>query len=116
MLADVDRPGLGALFDIGHANMLSEDDPVLAATALAPHLIHCHAHDNDGLRDTHDAVGSGTLDWPQVARASVRSGYAGAITIEVGAPNPDGVAAQGKARLTQHLLDATLDVTQGDAR
>jgi sugar phosphate isomerase/epimerase len=116
MLADVDRPGLGALFDIGHANMLSEDDPVLAASALAPHLVHCHAHDNDGLRDTHDAIGSGTLDWPQVARALVRSGYGGPITIEVGAPNPDGVAAQGKARLTQHLLDATLDVTQGDAR
>jgi sugar phosphate isomerase/epimerase len=116
MLADVDHPGLGALFDIGHANMLSEDDPVAAASALAPHLVHCHAHDNDGLRDTHDAIGSGTLDWPQLVRTLVHSGYEGAITIEVGAPNPDGVAAEGKALLTQYLLDATLDQDQGDAR
>jgi len=114
MLADVDRPALGALFDIGHANMLAEDDPVAAAIALAPHLLHCHAHDNDGLRDTHDAIGSGTLDWPQVARALVRSGFAGTITVEVGAPNPDGVAADGKTLLTDHLLAATLELQEGD--
>jgi protein FrlC len=114
MIADVDRPGLGALFDIGHANMLSEDDPVAAATALGPHLVHCHAHDNDGLRDTHDAIGSGTLDWPQLARALVRAGYEGALTIEVGASNPDGVAAHGKALLTDQLLAATLEVREGD--
>jgi sugar phosphate isomerase/epimerase len=115
MLADVDRPALGALFDIGHANMLSEDDPVAAATALGPHLVHCHAHDNDGRIDSHDALGSGTLDWPQVARALVRTGYDGAITIEVGAPNPDGVAARGKALLTKLLLDAAASPTPESA-
>jgi D-psicose/D-tagatose/L-ribulose 3-epimerase len=114
MLADVDRPALGALFDIGHANMLSEDDPVAAATALAPHLLHCHAHDNDGLRDTHDAIGSGTLDWPALTRALVRAGYEGTITIEVGAPNPDGVAADGKTALTDHLLAAMLEIQESD--
>jgi sugar phosphate isomerase/epimerase len=114
MLADVDRPALGALFDIGHANMLSEDDPVAAAIALGPHLVHCHAHDNDGLRDTHDAIGSGTLDWPQVARELVAGGYDGALTIEVGAPNPDGVARRGKELLTEYLLAATLEVVKGD--
>jgi D-psicose/D-tagatose/L-ribulose 3-epimerase len=111
MIADVDRPALGALFDIGHANMLSEDDPVAAAAALGPHLVHCHAHDNDGLTDSHSAIGSGTLDWTQVARALARTGYEGAITIEVGAPNPDGVAAQGKALLTNHLFDAASSQT-----
>jgi sugar phosphate isomerase/epimerase len=114
MIADVDRPGLGALFDIGHANMLSDDDPVAAAATLGPHLVHCHAHDNDGLRDSHDAIGSGTLDWPQLARALVRAGYEGAITVEVGAPNPDGVAADGKALLVEHLLAATHQISPGD--
>jgi sugar phosphate isomerase/epimerase len=114
MIADVDRPALGALFDIGHANMLSEDDPVAAAAALGQHLVHCHAHDNDGLRDSHDAIGSGTRDWPQVARALVRARYEGAITVEVGAPNPDGVAAKGKALLVEHLLAATHQISQGD--
>ena len=114
MIADVDRPGLGALFDIGHANMLSDDDPIAAAAALGPHLVHCHAHDNDGLRDSHDAIGSGTLDWPQLARALVRARYEGAITVEVGAPNPDGVAADGKALLVEHLLAATHQISPGD--
>jgi sugar phosphate isomerase/epimerase len=110
MIADVDRPGLGALLDIGHANMLREDDPVAAIEALGPHLVHVHAHDNGGLVDSHDAIGSGTLDWPQVARALVRADYQGAITIEVGAPNPDGVAADGKVRLIE-LLRAAGDPT-----
>ena len=104
MLADVDHPGLGALFDIGHANMLRGDDPVRAATVLAPHLVHCHAHDNDGWRDDHDPLGSGTVDWPQLAAAL--SVYTGAITIEVGSRNPDGVAAEGRAFFAEHLLAA----------
>jgi sugar phosphate isomerase/epimerase len=116
MLADVDRPGLGALFDIGHANMLSEDDPVTAAAALGPYLVHCHAHDNDGLRDTHDAIGSGTLDWPRLARALVVANYEGALTVEVGAPNPDGVASEGKDILVRHLLAAANHVDEGDLR
>jgi sugar phosphate isomerase/epimerase len=102
MLADVDRPGLGALFDIGHANMLRGDDAVRAAEVLAPHLVHIHAHDNDGWRDDHGPIGEGTIDWPQVALGL--AGYEGAITIEVGSRNADGVAARGREFLLQHLL------------
>jgi D-psicose/D-tagatose/L-ribulose 3-epimerase len=116
MIADVDRPSLGALLDTGHANMLREDDPVAAAAALGSHLIHVHAHDNGGLVDSHDAIGSGTLDWPQLARELVRARYQGAITIEVGAPNPDGVAADGKARLMALLHAAGEQSTQEGSR
>jgi sugar phosphate isomerase/epimerase len=104
MIADVDHPGIGALFDIGHANMLRGDDAVRAAAVLAPHLVHVHVHDNDGWRDDHAPVGSGTIDWPQVARAL--AGYDGAYTIEVGSRNPDGVASAGRALLAGHLLAA----------
>lgn len=102
MIAEVDHPGLGALFDIGHANMLRGDDAVRAAEVLAPHLVHVHVHDNDGWRDDHAPVGSGTVDWPRLARAL--AGYEGAYTIEVGSRNPDGVASEGRARLVEHLL------------
>ena len=37
-----------------------------------------------------------------------------AITVEVGAPNPDGVAARGKALLVEHLLAATLELNPGE--
>jgi sugar phosphate isomerase/epimerase len=102
MLAEVDHPGLGALLDIGHANMVRGDDAVRAAEVLAPHLIHIHAHDNDGWRDDHAPLGSGTVDWPQLARALTH--YEGAITIEVGSRNPDGVAADGRAFFAEQLL------------
>jgi sugar phosphate isomerase/epimerase len=102
MLSEVDHAGIGALFDIGHSNMLRGDDPVRAAAVLAPHLIHVHAHDNDGWRDDHAPLGSGTVDWPQLARAL--AAYEGAITIEVGSRNPDGVATAGRAFFAEHLL------------
>ena len=102
----VDRPGLGALLDIGHANMLPGDDPVRAGEVLAPHLVHCHAHYNDGAADTHGPLGTGTVDWPQVALALETSGYEGDLTIEVGSANPDGDAARGRAFLVEHLLSA----------
>ena len=102
MLGDVDHAGIGALFDVGHANMVRGDDAVRAAEVLLPHLIHVHAHDNDGWRDDHAPIGSGTIDWPQLARALAP--YEGAITIEVGSRNPDGVAADGRAFLVEHLL------------
>jgi sugar phosphate isomerase/epimerase len=107
MIAEVDRPGLGALFDIGHANMVRCDDPVRAAEVLAPHLVHIHAHDNDGWRDDHGPIGEGTIDWPQVVHGL--AGYTGAITIEVGSRNPDGVAARGRNFLLQQLLPAELE-------
>ncbi len=102
MIAEVDHAGIGALFDIGHANMVRGDDPVRAAEVLAPHLIHIHAHDNDGWRDDHAPLGSGTVDWAQLAREL--ASYQGAITIEVGSRNPDGVAAGGRAFFAEHLL------------
>jgi sugar phosphate isomerase/epimerase len=102
MIAEVGHPGIGALFDIGHANMVRGDDPVRAAQVLAPHMLHIHAHDNDGWRDDHAPLGSGTVDWAQLAREL--AGYQGAITIEVGSRNPDGVAAGGRAFFAEHLL------------
>jgi sugar phosphate isomerase/epimerase len=104
MIAEVDHPGLGALFDIGHANMLRGDDAVRAAETLLPHLVHVHVHDNDGWRDDHGPVGSGTIDWPQVARALAP--YEGAYTVEVGSRNPDGVASEGRRLLVDALLAA----------
>jgi sugar phosphate isomerase/epimerase len=102
MIAEVGHPALGALLDIGHANMIAADDPVRAAEVLRPHLVHCHAHDNAGVVDEHAPLGDGTVDWPQVVRAL--RGYEGAITIEVGSPNPDGVATQGRDFLVGQLV------------
>jgi D-psicose/D-tagatose/L-ribulose 3-epimerase len=104
LIAEVGHPSLAALLDIGHANMVPADDPVRAAEVLLPHLVHCHAHDNAGVFDEHGPLGGGTVDWPQVARAL--RGYEGAITIEVGSPNPDGVAARGRDFLVEQLLGA----------
>ena len=64
----------------------------------------------DGSADGDSVASAGTHH----AHALVRAGYEGAITVEVGAPNPDGVAADGKALLVEHLLAATHQVSPGD--
>lgn len=75
----VDRyqsPFIGTCFDIGHSNVISQrrgdttDDYI---RTLAPSMVVCHLHDNDGSGDQHKVPGDGTIDWaryvPMLANA-----------------------------------------------
>lgn len=55
-------PDAKFLIDTGHAHCNGWD---LAETvkAVAPVLIGCHVHDNDGTADAHLPVGQGNIDW-----------------------------------------------------
>jgi sugar phosphate isomerase/epimerase/signal transduction histidine kinase len=67
--------------DIGHANIGGGPLPYLET--LAERLINTHLHDNLGDRDTHMAVGSGTVPWTDALRALQSAGYDGPLNIEV---------------------------------
>lgn len=75
---------LGCCFDTGHANIMAKTpgkDPAKYASymnvcwkngvveeadafgKLAPHIVTCHLHDNDGYGDAHNLPGTGTIDW-----------------------------------------------------
>ncbi len=77
-------PVLGCCFDAGHANLMAKTpgkDPAKYASymnvcwkngvveeadafgKLAPHIVTCHLHDNDGYGDAHNLPGTGTIDW-----------------------------------------------------
>jgi sugar phosphate isomerase/epimerase len=61
----------GILFDVGHARLAGWD---LCETldAVASRLIAVHLHDNDGVRDRHLPIGTGTVDWKGL-RPSLRA-------------------------------------------
>ena len=77
-------PVLGCCFDTGHANIMAKTpgkDPAKYASymnvcwkngvveeadafgKLAPHIVTCHLHDNDGYGDAQNLPGTGTIDW-----------------------------------------------------
>ena len=105
MIEDVDHSGLGALLEIGHAALMATDDPVMGVDLLRDHLVYCHAHDNYGVVDDHNAPGDGVVDWEPVFRALGRVGYTGDIALELLVPNPDGATVAG-ARFLSGFLDA----------
>lgn len=54
-------PNFGLCLDVGHANCYSKIPVDIWCEKLLPYLRHIHLHDNDGLRDAHAALGSGTI-------------------------------------------------------
>lgn len=83
-LNNFNTPVLGCCFDTGHANIMAKTpgkDPAKYASymnvcwksgvveeadafgKLAPHIVTCHLHDNDGYGDAHNLPGTGTIDW-----------------------------------------------------
>lgn len=78
-------PELGLHLDIGHANLLVEQnttDEILAA--YGSRLRHVHLHDNKGgSTNLHLPLGAGTLDTRHCLGALKRANYDGTITLEV---------------------------------
>lgn len=79
---------LGFCYDVGHANLTLKDrgtDENAAVKAwrtvgntgpvvwqpdllkdMLPHIVNCHIHDNNGIRDEHLPPGLGNVDWSYV--------------------------------------------------
>ena len=80
-----DADYVGFCYDSGHANMLP--DGVDQAEALKDRLLAIHLHDNDGQRDQHKPLFSGTIDWPRVARLLAASSYTKCVSMELSMKN-----------------------------
>jgi len=72
----VGSPAVGVMLDTFHMNM---EDPSIpdAIRRAGPRLAHFQANENH-----RGFVGSGHIDWPEVARALLDVGYSGPITLE----------------------------------
>ena len=60
--------GIGLALDVGHAHLNGCLDAFLAHPAA-----HFHLHDNDGTEDSHDPVGTGSIDFVAVMDAVRRN-------------------------------------------
>jgi sugar phosphate isomerase/epimerase len=73
---------VGYIVDVGHAHMNGWDIPRLLA-ALGDRLYAMHLHDNDGSRDAHAPLGSGTVDWRKVVAAAIGTGLDLSMVLEM---------------------------------
>jgi len=61
----VDHPDFGLCLDLGHAWCYGEDPLTVWVETYSGLIRHVHLHDNDQSRDSHLAIGQGTLPFSQ---------------------------------------------------
>ncbi len=94
---------LAMILDLGHANIHVHDaqfaQPIEEYIKSLPlPIIELHVHDNNGERDRHESLGSGTLDLAGAVRGLKAVGFAGVATIEV-APGLRGIPLERPERM-----------------
>ena len=89
MVSDVDCPNLGVCLDTYHMN-IEEDDPVSAILSASTYLYDFHIADSN-----RKPPGEGVIDWVKTLDALGRTGYDGALTIEVEIPADPDIESSG---------------------
>jgi sugar phosphate isomerase/epimerase len=86
-------PALHFTLDVGHAHIEDSDRGRLTALleACGHRLGHVHLSDNRGRHDDHLPLGEGGIDLPAVVRMLKARGYAGTMTLEVFADDPQAL-------------------------
>ena len=83
IVAAVNDERLRLCLDIGHVALIESDIPITEwAAQMLPFLGHIHLHNNCGIRDTHNALGDGTIDVAAVLRMIADSSPDVTFTIE----------------------------------
>lgn len=63
---NITHKNLKICYDIGHRNFLTPNFDVMKD--YSEFVTVLHLHDNDGLKDLHNIVGTGTIDWQYFAK------------------------------------------------
>jgi L-ribulose-5-phosphate 3-epimerase len=91
LFSRIDSERLGFCYDSGHANCYGRGRDLL--TQYGAKLMALHLHDNDGISDSHQIPGAGTIDW-EILMAKIRqTGYSGPIALETIRANDNGETA-----------------------
>ena len=103
MIAEVDSPALGILFDTYQANIEESNMQEALDTACRAHrLVHFHASENH-----RGPPGSGHIDWDALFSVLATSNYRGHIVMEIFAPG--GLDAPW----TQSIMDPDVRASSG---
>ena len=81
VLDQIDSPYLGFCYDSGHHKCRTPNDDLLFL--YGSRLMSLHLHDNDGTDDEHRLPFDGKIDWSETMRKIAKTGYQGAIALEV---------------------------------
>lgn len=92
VLSAYDDGYLGLCYDAGHGNM--DGDGLDQLESLQDRLISVHLHDNDGARDLHNPLFSGTVDWLRLARIIAASAYMKPVSMET-TMRDSGITGEG---------------------
>jgi len=74
---------IGLTLDVGHSNTVGAYEARNYLLRAGDHLFHLHIHDNNGKKDEHLAVGSGTINWASIMPLIKRLKLLGGLSIEV---------------------------------
>ena len=101
MIADLRSKYVKIIFDTAQQNISNrnfQDD----LRKCGRDLFYVHAADNDGVEWTHDACGTGTVDWQGMVAVLKEIGFKGNICVQAWSPLPnnvDSVMADSKVYL-----------------
>ena len=82
----------GICLDTGHLNVLWQD-PISAVKTLKDNLDVLHLHDNDR-SDSHQAIGTGTIDWVAFCNALKEINFKGVFNLELSYANALKISKQ----------------------
>jgi len=108
---------LGLCYDSGHGNMTG--DGLDRLKVLGERLISLHLHDNDGEKDEHRLLFSGTTDWTTLAERIAQSSYGKCVSMEVVMANTgieDGNEFLARAFETGTRFDRMIQECRNDAK
>lgn len=71
---------IGLALDVGHSNINGQTE--LFIKNFKDKIIHVHAHDNDGVEDSHLGVGYGTVNWENFVKLLKEISYKGVVVVE----------------------------------
>ena len=71
---------IGMVLDVAHANLNNRISDFLIE--FGKNISHMHLSDNDGVSDLHLGIGSGNIDWNQIAKLIIEANYNKLLVIE----------------------------------
>ena len=80
---DVGADNMGICIDSGHCH-LNGLNVAEIIRKCGSYFLETHFHDNFGVKDRHNPIGIGTINWFEVIKAMDEIGYRGEITFEQG--------------------------------
>ena len=98
ILDKADCPFFTACVDVGHVNTYSVQTPAEWLTGLAGKIGHLHLHDNNGKRDEHKALGTGTISPDELFSAICSCCPTSGMTFE----HTDGAAVRQSLQVLFH--------------